>query len=63
MPAVFLLFEEPPSFEGVPEGAPEHGAALEERRSWDPIAFGEKYGLKLVGATFMLVWSADAEQA
>ncbi|EIN05432.1 PEBP-like protein [Punctularia strigosozonata HHB-11173 SS5] len=55
----FLLFEEPPSFGGVPEGSPEYGATLEERRSWDAVAFGERYGLKLVGANFMLVRSVD----
>lgn len=53
----FLLFQEPASATGftVPEGEPEHGTALEERRSWDAVAFGEKHGLKLVGANFFLV--------
>ncbi|VDB92384.1 unnamed protein product [Peniophora sp. CBMAI 1063] len=53
----FLLFQEPASATGftVPEGEPEHGTALEERRSWDAVAFGKKHGLKLVGANFFLV--------
>ncbi|OBZ78009.1 Phosphatidylethanolamine-binding F40A3.3 [Grifola frondosa] len=57
---VFLLFQEPASGTPfvVPQGEPEYGAALEERRSWDPIAFGERYGLKLVGANHFLVRAA-----
>ncbi|KAF8060727.1 PEBP-like protein [Lyophyllum atratum] len=51
----FLLFEEPASGFTVPEGAPEYGAALEERRSWNAVDFGEKYGLRLVGANYFLV--------
>ncbi|TRM62209.1 phosphatidylethanolamine-binding protein [Schizophyllum amplum] len=58
----FFLFQEPVADAfAVPEGAPEYGAALEERRSWDGVAFGEKYGLKLVAANFFLVRSAPAE--
>ncbi|KAL1706578.1 phosphatidylethanolamine-binding protein [Schizophyllum commune] len=58
----FLLFQEPAadSF-AIPEGAPEYGAALEERRSWNGVEFGEKYGLKLVAANFFLIRSAPAE--
>jgi len=57
---VFLLFEEPAGTElTIPADAPEHGAALEQRRSWDAMAFGEKYGLKLVGATYFLVKSVE----
>lgn len=41
----------------VPTGAPEYGAALEERRSWNAIEFGKKYGLKLVGANFLVMQS------
>ncbi|KAI0777473.1 PEBP-like protein [Trametes elegans] len=44
----------------VPQGAPEYGAALEERRSWSPTGFAEKYGLKLVGANYFLVQSPEA---
>ena len=44
----------------LPEDAPEYEAALEERRSWAPVAFGEKYGLKLVGATYFLVEAPPA---
>lgn len=52
----FLLFQEPPGAEfTVPHGAKEHGATLEERRSWDAVKFGEEYELKLVGANFFLV--------
>lgn len=56
----FLLFEEPASGFTVPEGAPEYGAALEERRSWNAVEFGNRYGLKLIGATFFLVQAAAA---
>lgn len=54
----FLLFEEPPGF-SIPQGAVEYGAELEQRRSWNPIEFGEKYGLKLVGANYFLVRSTE----
>lgn len=54
----FLLFEQPTSF-SVPEHAPEYGAALEERRSWNAVEFGNKYGLRLVGANFFLVQSVE----
>jgi phosphatidylethanolamine-binding protein len=57
--SAFVLFEEPSGGFTIPEGAPEYGAALEERRSWDAVAFGEKYGLKLVGASFFLVKASD----
>ncbi len=58
---MFLLFEEPAGATEfiIPEGAPEYGAALEERRSWGAVRFGERYGLKLVGATYFLVRSVD----
>ncbi|KAI0828479.1 PEBP-like protein [Trametes gibbosa] len=55
---VFLLFQEPAASAEpfvVPKGAPEHGAALEQRRSWNPVAFAEQYGLTLVGANYFLV--------
>ncbi|KAI0066944.1 PEBP-like protein [Artomyces pyxidatus] len=54
----FLLFQEPSSSDGpfgIPSDAPEHGAALEERRKWGGVEFGERFGLKLVGASFFLV--------
>ncbi|KAH9837981.1 PEBP-like protein [Rhodofomes roseus] len=59
----FLLWQEPSTTETLrlPADAPEYGAALEERRSWDPVAFGEKYGLKLVGATYFLLQAPPAE--
>ncbi|KII86243.1 hypothetical protein PLICRDRAFT_114452 [Plicaturopsis crispa FD-325 SS-3] len=58
---IFLLFEEPSSGPLViPPDAPEHGAALEERRSWNVLEFARKYGLTLVGANFFLVRSAPA---
>lgn len=58
---VFLLFQEPASAEPfiVPQGQPEYGAALEERRSWNPVAFANKYGLRLVGANYFLVRSPE----
>ncbi|KAG6856814.1 hypothetical protein H0H87_000513 [Tephrocybe sp. NHM501043] len=59
-PPAFLLFEEPASGFTVPEGATEYGAALEERRSWNALDFGKKYGLRLVGANLFLVQAADA---
>ena len=57
----FLLFQEPSGSEPftVPDDSPEYGAALEERRSWDAVKFAEKYGLKLVGANYMLIRSSD----
>ena len=57
----FLLFQEPASAEpfSVPHGEPEYGTALEDRRSWDAIAFAKKHGLKLVGANFFLVTSPE----
>ncbi|KAI0746235.1 PEBP-like protein [Daedaleopsis nitida] len=59
----FLLFQEPATAEPftVPQGAPEYGAALEERRSWNPVAFAEKHGLKLVGVNYFLVRSAEVD--
>ncbi|KAI0329364.1 PEBP-like protein [Cubamyces sp. BRFM 1775] len=61
---IFLLFQEPASAEpfAVPQGAHEYGAALEERRSWSPVAFAEKYGLKLVGANYFLVNAPEVPQ-
>jgi len=56
---VFLLFEEPVGGYEIPASAPEHGAEREQRRSWNAVAFGEKYGLKLVGADFFLLKAAD----
>ncbi|EIW56216.1 PEBP-like protein [Trametes versicolor FP-101664 SS1] len=58
---IFLLFQEPASAEPfvVPQGQPEYGAALEERRSWNPVTFASKYGLKLVGANYFLVRSPE----
>ncbi|KAI0367325.1 PEBP-like protein [Pilatotrama ljubarskyi] len=54
---VFLLYQEPASKDPfvIPQGAPEYGAALEERRSWNPVAFADQHGLKLVGANYFLV--------
>ena len=62
-PTAFLLFQEPAGAEPftIPLGAPEYGAALEERRSWNPITFAEKYNLKLIGANYFLVRSAEVE--
>ena len=59
----FLLFQEPTGSVpfAVPHGAPEYGAVLEERRSWDPIAFAEKHGLKLAGANYFLVTSPEVQ--
>ncbi|KAG5350117.1 hypothetical protein C0989_012625 [Termitomyces sp. Mn162] len=54
-PGTFLLFEEPESGFVVPPGAPEYGIALEERRSWNAVDFGNRYGLKLVGVNLFLV--------
>lgn len=55
-----LLFQEPPSAPlEIPQGATEYGAALEERLRWNAIDFGQKYGLKLVGANFFICRSID----
>ncbi|KAI9067786.1 PEBP-like protein [Trametes sanguinea] len=61
---IFLLFQEPASGQPfvVPQGEPEYGAALEERRSWDPVAFAQKHGLKLVGANYFLVRAPEVAQ-
>lgn len=56
---MFLLFEEPIGGYEIPAGVPECGAELERRRSWNAVAFGEKYGLKLVGADFFLLRAVD----
>jgi phosphatidylethanolamine-binding protein len=58
----FLLFQEP-SREAllIEEDAPERiNDSLESRRHWKPVEFGEKYGMKLVGANFMLVTAPPA---
>ena len=57
--SVFLLFEEPIGGYEIPACAPEHGVGLEQRRGWNAAAFGEKYGLKLVGADFFLLRAVD----
>uniref|UniRef100_A0A0W0F8D0 PEBP-like protein n=1 Tax=Moniliophthora roreri TaxID=221103 RepID=A0A0W0F8D0_MONRR len=54
-----LLFQEPRGGYTIPKGAKEYGAALEERRSWNAVAFGKQYGLKLVGANYFLVRSTE----
>ena len=61
--SAFLLFQEPTGAEPftIPQGAPEYGAALEERRSWNPISFAEKHGPKLVGANYFLVTSPEVD--
>lgn len=56
---MFLLFEEPIGGYKIHADAPEYGAGLEQRRSWSAVAFGEKYGLKLVGADFFLLRALD----
>jgi len=56
---VFLLFEEPVGGYEIPPDAPERGAEVEQRRGWSVVAFGEKYGLKLVGADFFLLGAVD----
>jgi len=56
---VFLLFEEPVGGYEIPAGAPEYSAKPEQRRGWDAVAFGGKYGLKLVGVDFFLLKAAD----
>ncbi|KAL0572054.1 hypothetical protein V5O48_009912 [Marasmius crinis-equi] len=55
----FLLFQEPRGGYSIPQDAKEYGAALEERRSWNAVEFGKRYGLKLVGANYFLVRSAE----
>ncbi|KAJ8473884.1 hypothetical protein ONZ45_g8592 [Pleurotus djamor] len=57
---IFLLYEEPAGQPlTIPQGAPEYGALLEERRSWTAVKFGETYGLKLVGANYFVVRSVE----
>ena len=56
---MFLLFEEPIGGYEIPADAPERSAELDQRRGWGAVAFGEKYGLKLVGADFFLLKAAD----
>ena len=57
--SVFLLFEEPVGGYEIPAGAPEYGAGLGQRIRWDAVAFGKKYGLKLMGADFFLLRAVD----
>ncbi|OSD07887.1 PEBP-like protein [Trametes coccinea BRFM310] len=61
---IFLLFQEPASAQPfvVPQGEPEYGATLEERRSWSPVAFAQEHGLKLVGANYFLVRAPEVAQ-
>lgn len=57
---IFLLFQEPASVPiEIPQGEPEYGATLEERRSWNAIDFAQKYGLVLVGANFFICRSTE----
>jgi hypothetical protein len=56
---VFLLFEEPIGGYDIPASAPEHDTELGGRRNWDAVDFGEKYGLKLVGADFFISKATD----
>ncbi|EGN92916.1 hypothetical protein SERLA73DRAFT_190271 [Serpula lacrymans var. lacrymans S7.3] len=57
---VFLLFQEPtsPPF-SIAADAPEHGAALEERRSWNALDFAEKHNMKLTAVNFFHLSSSD----
>ncbi|THU78255.1 PEBP-like protein [Dendrothele bispora CBS 962.96] len=54
----FLLFQEPPGF-SLPPDAKEFGDSIPERRHWKAFEFGEKYGLKLVGANYFIVRAVD----
>ena len=56
---MFPLFKEPTGGYEIPTGALEYGAELEQWRGWNAVAFGEKYGLKPVGADFFLSRAAD----
>jgi hypothetical protein len=56
---VFILFEEPDGFAGIPQGAVEYGSTLEDRREWGAWNFGELYGLKLVGVNYFLIKGKD----
>jgi hypothetical protein len=56
---VFLLFEEPVGGYEIPALAQEHEIKLEQRKGWDVVAFGRKYGLKLVGSDFFVSKAAD----
>ena len=56
---MFLLFEEPTGGYEIPVSASEYGAEPGQRRGWNAVVFGEKYGLKLVGADFFLSGAAD----
>lgn len=53
---VFLLFEEPIGGYDISASAPEYGT---RRKNWDAVDFGEKYGLKLVGADFFISKATD----
>jgi phosphatidylethanolamine-binding protein len=50
----FLLFEEPPNFAGIPQGAKEYSGERLDRRHWKAVEFAERYDLKLVGANYFL---------
>ncbi|KAI0051554.1 PEBP-like protein [Auriscalpium vulgare] len=50
----FLLFQEPSGF-ALPPDAPEHRSEKDDRKTWNAVEFGRRYGLTLVGASFFLV--------
>ncbi|KAJ6554100.1 phosphatidylethanolamine-binding protein [Mycena sp. CBHHK59/15] len=54
----FVLYREPPNF-SLPADASELDPAIEARRRWNAVKFGEQYGLEIVGASFYLVRSED----
>jgi len=49
---VFLLFREPADGVDIPKDAVERKAEASARQKWKAIKFGDKYNMKLVGATF-----------
>jgi len=60
---VFLLFEEPIGGYELPTDASEYGTKLQQRRNWDVLTFGEKCGLKIVGADYFVSTAMDPGSA
>lgn len=62
--SAFLLFQEPSAAPFIlPDGAHEFkNEDRDDRRRWNGLAFAEKYGLKLVGANFMVVQGPPGEE-
>ncbi|KAF5329603.1 hypothetical protein D9619_009388 [Psilocybe cf. subviscida] len=57
---IFLLFQEPKGGISIPADAPEHQSEFTSRRSWNAMAFAEKFNLKLVGVNYFLTQAMES---